>query len=42
MLFLNRWESKLFNTRRWVNDLEEAYDEVWKRWVKGEEGDVSL
>jgi hypothetical protein len=22
--------------------LEEAYDEVWKRWVKGEEGDVSL
>jgi len=42
MLFLNRWESKLFDTRRWVNDLEEAYDEVWKRWVKGEEGDVSL
>lgn len=42
MLFLNRRESKLFNTQRWVNDLEEAYERVWKKWVKGEEGDVSL
>ncbi|KAL1998206.1 hypothetical protein VTN02DRAFT_6654 [Thermoascus thermophilus] len=42
ILFTNRWESKLFDTRRWVNDLEEAYEEVWKRWVKGEEGDVWL
>jgi predicted O-linked N-acetylglucosamine transferase (SPINDLY family) len=42
MLFLHRWESKLFDTRRWVRDLEEAYENVWKRWVKGEEGDIWL
>ncbi|EEH11231.1 UDP-N-acetylglucosaminyltransferase [Histoplasma capsulatum G186AR] len=42
MLFLNRWESKLFDTKRWVNDLEDAYDAVWLKWVRGEEGDVWL
>ncbi|KLJ09734.1 hypothetical protein EMPG_14832 [Blastomyces silverae] len=42
MLFLNRWESKLFDTKRWVNDLEDAYDAVWRKWVRGEEGDVWL
>ncbi|KAK2747508.1 hypothetical protein FQN57_002000 [Myotisia sp. PD_48] len=42
MLFLNRWESKLFDTRRWVNDLEEAYEKVWANWVQGEEKDIWL
>jgi predicted O-linked N-acetylglucosamine transferase (SPINDLY family) len=42
MLFTHRWQSKLFDTRRWVNDLEEAYEKVWMAWVRGEEGDVWL
>lgn len=42
MLFTNRWRSRLFDTRRWVSDLEDAYDEVWKHWVRGEEGDIWL
>lgn len=42
MLFLNRWGSKLFDTRRWVSDLEDAYEAVWNKWVRGEEGDVWL
>ena len=40
MLWRNRWRSKLFDTRRWVADLELAYAEVWRRWVAGEGGDV--
>ncbi|KAI2064234.1 hypothetical protein LOZ04_006811 [Ophidiomyces ophidiicola] len=42
MLFLNRWESKLFDTKRWVNDVESAYEAVWSKWVDGEEGDIWL
>lgn len=42
MIFLNRWQSKLFDTRRWVNDLENAYEKVWDAWVRGEEGDIWL
>ncbi|PGH23241.1 hypothetical protein AJ80_02657 [Polytolypa hystricis UAMH7299] len=42
MLVMNRWESKLFDTKRWVNDLEDAYEAVWKKWVRGEEGDIWL
>ncbi|OJJ47878.1 hypothetical protein ASPZODRAFT_151310 [Penicilliopsis zonata CBS 506.65] len=42
LLFLERRGSRLFDTRRWVGDLEEAYERVWKRWVKGEEGDIWL
>lgn len=42
MLFEHRWESRLFNTRRWVGDLEEAYERVWKKWVNGEEEDIWL
>jgi predicted O-linked N-acetylglucosamine transferase (SPINDLY family) len=42
MLFMNRWRSKLFDTRRWVSDLENAYEIVWSAWVRGEEGDVWL
>lgn len=42
MLFSERQKCKLFDTQRWVNVLEDAYDQVWKRWVNGEEGDVWL
>lgn len=42
MLFTNRWQSKLFDTPRWVNDLEDAYEKVWGAWVRGEESDVWL
>ncbi|EED16900.1 UDP-N-acetylglucosaminyltransferase [Talaromyces stipitatus ATCC 10500] len=42
MLFTHRWQSRLFDTRRWVNDLENAYERVWSAWVKGEEGDIWL
>lgn len=42
MLFHARWSSALFDTRRWVRDLEDAYDEAWRRWVAGEGGDIWL
>ncbi|CAO1597912.1 hypothetical protein XANCAGTX0491_001701 [Xanthoria calcicola] len=42
ILFENRWTSALFDTRRWVRDLEEAYELAWKRWVEGEGGDIWL
>ncbi len=32
----------LFDTRRWVRDLETAYEEAWNRWVAGEGGDIWL
>lgn len=40
MLYTNRGRSKLFDTRRWVRDLEGAYEAVWWRWERGEESDV--
>lgn len=42
MLFRARWSSALFDTRRWTRDLEDAYDEAWKRWVAGTGGDIWL
>jgi predicted O-linked N-acetylglucosamine transferase (SPINDLY family) len=42
VLFGNRRKSELFNTKRWVRDLEDAYEEAWRRWVKGEGGDIDL
>ncbi|KAL4898191.1 glycosyl transferase family 41-domain-containing protein [Aspergillus ambiguus] len=42
MLFHARWRNKLFDTARWVRDLEDAYEQVWTRWVNGEEGDIWL
>ncbi|PYH50031.1 UDP-N-acetylglucosaminyltransferase [Aspergillus saccharolyticus JOP 1030-1] len=42
MLFQERWKGRLFDTARWVRDLEDAYDRVWQRWVVGEEGDIWL
>ncbi|THC90513.1 hypothetical protein EYZ11_010027 [Aspergillus tanneri] len=42
MLFHGRWANRLFDTKRWVQDLEDAYEQVWKGWVNGEEGDIWL
>ncbi|KAL4887736.1 glycosyl transferase family 41-domain-containing protein [Aspergillus karnatakaensis] len=42
MLFEERWRSSLFDTNRWVRDLEDAYERVWSQWVNGEEGDIWL
>ncbi|KAJ5897244.1 hypothetical protein N7504_007532 [Penicillium tannophilum] len=42
MLFLQRYTNKLFDTARWVRDLELAYEAVWAKWVNGEEGDIWL
>jgi len=42
VLFTNRWHSELFNTKRWVADLEDAYEEAWRRWVNMEGGDIDL
>ena len=41
-LYENRWRSGLFNTRRWVRDLEEACWLAWGRWERGEGGDIWL
>ena len=42
LLFENRWICPLFDTQRWVHDLEEAYEIAWKRWVIGKGGDIWL
>lgn len=42
LLYEARWTSALFDTRRWVRDLEDAYDKAWKRWIAGEGGDIWL
>lgn len=42
LLYEARWASGLFDTRRWVADLEAAYEIAWGRWVRGEGGDIDL
>lgn len=42
LLFDAKWHCALFDTRRWVRDLEEAYEKAWGRWVNGVEGDIYL
>ncbi|CAK1361396.1 putative UDP-N-acetylglucosamine--peptide N-acetylglucosaminyltransferase SEC [Cercospora beticola] len=42
LLYEARWTSALFDTKRWVSDLEDAYEEAWRRWVAGEGGDIWL
>lgn len=42
MLWESKWTCALFDTRRWVRDLEGAYEEAWRRWVAGEGGDMYL
>ncbi|GAA6035349.1 hypothetical protein JCM8097_008826 [Rhodosporidiobolus ruineniae] len=36
-LFLNREQSPLFDTKRWVRNLEKGLVEAWERWVGGQE-----
>jgi predicted O-linked N-acetylglucosamine transferase (SPINDLY family) len=42
ILYEARWSSPLFDTRRWVGDLEDAYEIAWRKWVRGEGGDIWL
>jgi hypothetical protein len=42
MLWEGRWESRLFDTRRWVRDVERAYEIAWRRWVRRQGGDIWL
>ena len=42
ILFENRWTSALFDTQRWVRDLEEGFQKAWKLWEKGETDDIWL
>lgn len=42
LLWESKWSCALFDTRRWVRDLEEAYEVAWERWVRGEGGDIYL
>lgn len=38
-LYLNRDQMPLFDTRRWVRNLETGYSAAWGRWVDGSESD---
>ncbi|KAI0140552.1 glycosyltransferase family 41 protein [Xylariaceae sp. FL1272] len=42
LLFEAKWTCALFDTHRWVSDLEDAFEEAWRRWVAGESGDIYL
>ena len=42
LLWESKWQCALFDTRRWVRDVETAYEEAWRRWVAGEGGDIYL
>jgi predicted O-linked N-acetylglucosamine transferase (SPINDLY family) len=42
LLYESRYTCALFDTRRWVRDLEKAYEEAWRRWVCNEGGDIYL
>ena len=42
LLFDNRWSCALFDTYRWVADVERAYEEAWRKWEAGEAGDIYL
>lgn len=34
-LFLSREQSPLFDTKRWVENMEKGLTEAWKQWVRG-------
>lgn len=42
LLYDSRWTCALFDTKRWVSDLETAYDIAWQKWVANEGGDIYL
>lgn len=41
-LFLARDEMPLFDTARWVRNLESGFREAWRRWVEGVEFEGSV
>lgn len=42
LLYDSRHTCALFDTKRWVRDLEDAYVEAWRKWVDSEGGDIYL
>lgn len=42
ILWEGRWTSRLFDTQRWVRDLEKAYWKAWNNWEAGIGGDIYL
>ncbi len=42
LLWEGRWVNRLFDTRRWVRDVERAYEIAWSRWERAEGGDIWL
>ncbi len=42
LLYENRHSCALFDTMRWVTELEAAYEEAWRRWEDGRGGDIYL
>lgn len=40
-LFLNRDRMPLYDTQRWVRNIEKAYIEAWRRWVAGTQFEMS-
>lgn len=42
LLWESRWQCGLFDTRRWVDEVETAYEKAWRQWVAGESGDIYL
>lgn len=42
LLWDSKWRCGLFDTQRWVKDLEKAYEEAWRRWIDGTGGDIYL
>ncbi|PHH58781.1 hypothetical protein CDD81_4586 [Ophiocordyceps australis] len=42
LLWDSKWICGLFDTQRWVDDVETAYYEAWRRWVHGIGGDIYL
>jgi predicted O-linked N-acetylglucosamine transferase (SPINDLY family) len=42
LLHDNKWSCALFDTKRWVMDLESAYKEAWRKWASNEGGDIYI
>ena len=42
LLYESRWTSALFDTPRWVRDLELAYQKAWNQWEGGSSSDIWL
>lgn len=42
ILYESRHTAALFDTQRWVRDLEDAYAIAWSNWVEDKGGDIYL